>query len=453
MAKYTPELYDKQSKVQFFYNEFKRRDANPDGFDCKMKNWFTSINKYCEDEDEFLVNLNELRDRFECMSIRPQVSCLKLVLTNMIKERKLLPFEEFKRDFLHNSTDNNGWLGWGFSSVKKTIGWFSSSVSTSSDYTETIDEQLNIYDKYVNLTVFDRITRKVLTYVKENNLIGQLLKYNEVEEELSSKLNLDKKQLELIIQFLECKGNCKTVEMNTKIIKFEEGNATISDKELSLMRLEDAKLMIEADVEKIEEEIEKCKEEAREAIKQNNKAKGMNILKKKLRLNQQLERKHNQYDNIETLEEQLLSTDTNKQILDVLAKSTQVLKSKQAVPDDVDDLLISVEEAMVSHNSLLHDLSKPIGVQFDDDELEDELNQLIAEDEIEKVASSSTNNDLTENKFKDISKTANQPSTAQSNRDEPDELFERLRKLKSPPTTSISNKKDKVRYALLDDDL
>lgn len=127
MSKYIPDLYDKQSKVQFFYNEFKRRDANPEGFDNKMKNWFTSINKYCEDEDQFLINLSELRNQFEHLSCKPHTNCLKLVLTNMIKERKLLPIDEFKKEFLNNQ--NSGWVNWGFNSVKKTIGWFSSNVT------------------------------------------------------------------------------------------------------------------------------------------------------------------------------------------------------------------------------------------------------------------------------------------------------------------------------------
>lgn len=129
MSKYIPELYDKQSKIQFFYNEFKRRDANPDGFDNKMKNWFTSINNYCDDEDRFLVDLSELRNQFEYMTVRPHTNCLKLVLTNMIKERKLLPVDEFEQDFLTDSNANGGWLNWGFNSVRKTIGWFSSGVS------------------------------------------------------------------------------------------------------------------------------------------------------------------------------------------------------------------------------------------------------------------------------------------------------------------------------------
>lgn len=129
MSKYLPEVYDKQSKIQFFYNEFKRRDANPDGFDCKMKNWFSSVSKYCEDEDRFLIDLAELRQEFECFSCRPHPNCLKLVLTNMVRERKLLPVDEFEREFL--SGQNRGsWLDWGVSSVKKTFGWFSSGVAS-----------------------------------------------------------------------------------------------------------------------------------------------------------------------------------------------------------------------------------------------------------------------------------------------------------------------------------
>ena len=308
-----------------------------------------------------------------------------------------------------------------------------------------------------------------MSYARENGLFGQILKYNDLEADLCTKLDLGEEQLQLIISFLASKGNCKLVDSSVKIIKFDDCNATISEKEISLLRLEDAKVMIEQDIDKIEDEIERCKEEAREAIKQNNKSKGMNILKKKARLNQQLERKHNQFDNIETLEEQLLSTDTNKQILDVLAKSTQVLKSKNKMPEDVDELLCSLEEAMESHKSLLHDISKPLGGQFvDEDELEEELNQLIEEDEIEKIIGEN----VSTNNLKDLSKTVattksskielltnNTPTTVQSpsceDKSESDELFERLRKLKSPPQQPVasSQKNEKIRYALLDDDL
>ena len=306
----------------------------------------------------------------------------------------------------------------------------------------------------MNVNVFDRIARKVLGYVKENKLFGQILKYSEFEASICSALDLDKQQLEMIIRFLECKSNCTMAESNVKLIKFEDGNAKITDKELSLRRLEDAKVMIEQDMMKLEEEIERCKEEAREAIKQKNKSKCMNILKKKARLSQQLEHKLNQFDNIETLEDQLLNSDTNKQILEALAKSSQALKAKQPSADQVDDLLISIEDAMESQKSLLHDISRPIGGQLvDEDDLEEELNQLIEEDEIEKIAvssSSGTQIDLSKRAAK--SKPA-APSTPEE--DESDELFERLRRLKGPPTAKPTPdaKQERVRYALLDDDL
>lgn len=310
----------------------------------------------------------------------------------------------------------------------------------------------------MNLNVFDRIARKLLGYVRENNLFGRILKYSEFEENVCSKLALDKRQLEMIIRFLESKSNCQIAESNVKIIKFDEGNATITDKELSLRRLEDAKAMIEQDMAKLDEEVERCKAEAREAIKQNNKSKCLNILKKKARLTQQLEHKLNQFDNIEVLEDQLLNSDTNKQILEALAKSSQALKAKQPSADHVDDLLISIEDAMESHKSLLHDISRPIGGQvFDDDELELELNQLIEEDEIEKIAKEQPSKQATKSNAK-VAATNSQPANSTEDPDsESDELFERLRKLKAPPTTTptlspTAAKREKVRYALLDDD-
>lgn len=271
---------------------------------------------------------------------------------------------------------------------------------------------------------------------------------------------MDKRQLDLIILFLESKSNCKRLDSNVRIIKFDENNATITDKELSLMKLEDAKLMIEQDIEKLEDEIEKCKEEAREAIKQNNKSKGMNILKRKARLTQQLDRKHNQFDNIEVLEDQLLNSDANKQILEVLAKSSEVLKAKSPEPDSLDDLMCTIEEAMESQKSFLHDISRPLGgQQFDDDDLEEELKQLIEEDQIEKIVSTSKSvNNLVDNKLKDktTTKVNNTANKQEKEKPESDELFERLRRLKGPPTAiptiSTARKNEKPKYALLDDD-
>ena len=327
---------------------------------------------------------------------------------------------------------------------------------------EQIDDQLDEGVRLVNVNVFDRIARKVLGYVKENNLFGQILKYSEFEEKCCSRLELDKSQFEMIIRFLECKSNCKIVESNVKIIKFDAANATITDKELSLRRLEDAKVMIEQDMVKLEEEIERSKEEAREAIKQNNKSKCMNILRRKARLTQQLDHKLNQFDNIETLEDQLLNSDANKQILEALAKSSQALKAKQPSADQVDDLLFSIEDAMESQKSLLHDISRPIGGQlFDEDELQEELNQLIEEDEIEKIAVSSSSSVEPPKKVTVSSAIGSKvpqldATTSSTPASEEDDLFERLRRLKSPPAakpTLNSAKKDKLRYALIDDDL
>lgn len=298
--------------------------------------------------------------------------------------------------------------------------------------------------------MFDRLARKVLNFLKENNMYAQILRADETEDKICDDLNLDKKHYELIIEFLESKANCKRTDGN--LIKFDESNAEITDKELSLKRLEDAKLMIEQDMEKLEEEIEKMKEEAKESIKQNNKSKCLSILKKKQRLTQQLEQKNNQLDNIEILEDQLLNSDANKKVLEVLAKSSQVLKSKNQ-PEDIDDLLFTIEEAVESHNSLQDNLSRPLGVvvQFDEEELEEELNQLIEEDEIKKSAS--TTADKIKNKVEKDSRipvpsSSSLPKPAENASPESDELFERFRKLKEP---TVAKKKDKVRYALTDD--
>lgn len=235
------------------------------------------------------------------------------------------------------------------------------------------------------MKALERLADELLEQVRKQRYAGECVKYDEFAEEMLAKLRLSAETLDLIVAYLESRDQCTQVhEGSVRIIKFGAGK-TIDQRDISLFKLEVAKDLIAAETAKLEAEMERCRDEARDCIRADNKLKAKLVLKRKHRLEALLHKKQSQYDNIEILSDQILNSDSNKLIVDAFAKSAQVLKSAEVIPEDYEEMISEIEEAADLQNHMLNGLSRPLdGSQIDDGDLEKELREMIGEQQIDE---------------------------------------------------------------------
>lgn len=90
---------DEEAMNHRFQPFLKARDANPVGYDAKMKFWQQLIELYCEKQGVFMISANRLRDVFIRKNRRAQ--CLHTVLESMNASGAIRKLDDFQM----------GWLG------------------------------------------------------------------------------------------------------------------------------------------------------------------------------------------------------------------------------------------------------------------------------------------------------------------------------------------------------
>jgi hypothetical protein len=119
--------YDSKPKVTFFFHDFKSREANPEGFDSKMKNWMHVLEEHVLDRKDPLISIDDLRKQLDTQGMKPTVNCVRLVLTNLLRQEEIVAESQFQQKFSIKKGDvGDSWIGWGISGVRKIFTWGSS---------------------------------------------------------------------------------------------------------------------------------------------------------------------------------------------------------------------------------------------------------------------------------------------------------------------------------------
>jgi charged multivesicular body protein 4 len=158
--------------------------------------------------------------------------------------------------------------------------------------------------------------------------------------------------------------------------KKEDPNKTIENLNKTLEQQQKRELFLQ-------KEIEKQLELAKSYNQKKNKNAALACLKKKKNLEKQLEGVRGQMANIETMKGQIEESTMNIESIKAQKAAAKTLQNvlKTATPEKVDKVMDKVRDAMDDAKEVSEALSQSLGTEaIDEGELEDELNQLEAED-------------------------------------------------------------------------
>ena len=277
----------------------------------------------------------------------------------------------------------------------------------------------------------------------------QVFTWNEI---LSVPCNLSHEVLELVILHLSAESKAVVLEDNgRKLVKIAPSNPSFTKTEVGLSRLESARQLIEDEVTHIESQMEGLQQEARDAVKEKNQKLGLQLLRKKKRLESLLIHKNAQLENIDVLIRNLSDSDSQDAILRSYQEAAEVLKSaqKSTFVQNADKTLSSLEDALQSYNDLNLDMSRIIDPSgdFDQSDLEKELQDIVSE-------SPSPSSSAQKEEQQTTHKTVIASSTLASNNrevsdEEFDQLLGRLERLKQPshPLDSLDERNKERKQA------
>lgn len=375
---------------------FRSRSANPDGFDSKMRLWINSIEEWAILNKKLIFCLEDIHQTFiSDNGIRPDKECIRLVLSEMKRESRLVPLNSLRTSniwatsttrslMLDSLIDPKTWLGWG---VKKLVfdpaTWAVSTLTNGNDptYSDLTDLSINDKMKFVSSRSLGELSQRLQS---ELIRIGKAEKqfcfeWQHLLELISPIMNtiIDVtdgkellKMLDILIEYLAVKRHIAIqMDDDSKLIKIanpEDSNdeVKISRKDIAMARLLRAKELLTADADKYHSQAQRARHDAVASFKKREVAKAKSLLRSHKRFSALAEQKESQLTNVEIMSEQLANTDSNMMILkaykdgaDALRIANTNLDNNTSIFDDVYDATAEASYLNTEMSQMINDLS------------------------------------------------------------------------------------------------
>ena len=451
VVKAHPDEWKDLKRMKFLMTDFRARDANPEGYDDKMSFWIKNLLKWSNQAQTTEFSVKSIRESFEKDGHTPSVGLLNTVIGSMMANNQIVRLEVYKEMLTKSMAE--GWVSWGVSLATKPISWGLSTLIGSSPLAASPLPNVDQDEVLINPESIDSLANKL--FIKYRDSSSSVMKYETLQDQVMKDEKMSSSLFELLVLKLQSESKVAVTEdCNFKLIKFGF-KCTFSQSEIGLIRLESAKELVESDIRMIETSLEQLKNEARNSIKEGNKMKAKQILKKKKRLEVQMSKREAQLDNIEFLLEQLNESESHPTILTAMKAAADVLRGAEAKHDEILSTLNEVEDVVHVHQDMVADISRSIFDKSTNElELEDELNELLNDEKREEVLSGGKVGTQTEKSDQELrasgkeneptkcssveQKETNHPSSAISKDENQDQelqdLMDRLERLRSGTT-------------------
>ncbi|OTF81218.1 charged multivesicular body protein-like protein [Euroglyphus maynei] len=337
---YLPDCWNDDKRMNVLFNPFRIREINPTGWDLKMNFWINLINKWCLFDRKVVFTIDELRQNFNRDERLPHLDCAKLVISHMKRQNKILFKDEIVNRKKCSKSNGSNLVNWTLNSLivrPITSGW--NWLSTKDDNSHSNDDKiLPISHDYqlINVEAMQIFSQSIESFIKniETTCMSYSKFINLVNKNVFIETKLNEISMDIVLMNLESENKLKIYdEAGYKIIKFGN-NQQIKDSDITLVKLEMVKEILEKEATDLERKMETLNNEARAAIANGNRDKALLLLKRKKRLENRVKEKDLQIDNIEILCSELLETGSQKLMLKTFQMANDVLKKNSTKIED-----------------------------------------------------------------------------------------------------------------------
>ncbi|VDD95315.1 unnamed protein product [Enterobius vermicularis] len=304
-------------------NGYLLRDVNPVDYDRKITFWTDLIGQSCLGEKNAVFTLEGLKKRFRRGDQIP--GSLDVVIADMHKKAEVLTVDELE-------SRDQGWLQWGYSLVRSSF-WSPQANTSSIEYVHMPTLRVG----------FLIVSSKTLT-IGVSKTGEEILKFRDAS----------------------VRGP----------IQWTESDASVHDMRRAMSKLE-------REIKRLEEKAKKAEQEARLFLRGGDRNRAAQHLRIKKRALREVEAKDNQYQRLLEIMHQLGQTRQNKDILDAYKAGADAFRStleRQGVhPDQIDETLDSVSEAMSMANEIRDAIATGVPTDNMDADLEAELAAILGD--------------------------------------------------------------------------
>jgi vacuolar-type H+-ATPase subunit I/STV1 len=250
---------------------------------------------------------------------------------------------------------------------------------------------------FVNL--LEKKSQNLLKYLQDNVVcyrnVDSVIEYEKLCDIYLSNITgesaTSRNDFELVLKYLEVNQKCiinHTELENKALVKFALNMngyvQPLTQVEKSYQSLKYTETKLEVEVDKYCKQIETTNEAVKSYLSKNNKNTALKLLKKRKQLEKSLHDKEETLGNIQAMMCSIQQADTNQLTFDVYSKSAEALKEAQKLVniDKVDETMADIQDALSTNADIEEALKSPVGFKFnkvDEDELNTELNELLAE--------------------------------------------------------------------------
>nr|XP_022909530.1 charged multivesicular body protein 7 [Onthophagus taurus] len=371
-----PASWNDEARLNVLFAPFRSRSVNPKDWDTKMHFWKNLTFIYCTHHEKYSFTLPELTKIFTKNGRPP--ACLNVVVDDMVKSSEIKPIG----DFLTKPSET--WGSWAADTfIKKPVVW---SFKKLKDSVMTPDTNV----RYIHVLAIEKNATELCNNLPED-FDMKVIDLKEVVKVLEIK---NDENLHFIIHYLNCEKKISLKEVHSgreivTLVKFCNKNfCDITDGDVDLYTLEVSEKTLLETVDKLEEQANKLIKEVKNYLLAGKKQLAKISLRKKHELERTIEKRVHALHNIQILISRLKDADTDGQVLasyqKALAGLRRTFNEKGLNEDAVSDTMLDLEEMMDVQKDIQEAMVFKTTDIANDRELEEELEDLLAEETAEK---------------------------------------------------------------------
>eukprot|EP01103_Thecamoeba_quadrilineata_P016067 TRINITY_DN5272_c0_g1_i1.p1 TRINITY_DN5272_c0_g1~~TRINITY_DN5272_c0_g1_i1.p1 ORF type:complete len:439 (-),score=113.43 TRINITY_DN5272_c0_g1_i1:864-1994(-) len=331
--------------------------------------WAKAIKDLLRQKHGLTFTLEELRQDLKKDGLSPL--CLEPLISFLLTDKKVFNADVYQ-------SDQVGWSSW----IWKQM--FGPSTGVLSHQQKLVQQELlnEFADKFLKLrddkassgTFLDKLVLEedvdkdlqtdpfLLSTTDKNVLINYLIS----SKRAASVIDPQKKQ----------KLGLKLIDPKSKVI-------TVTDVDKGILKLKEVVSLLQKRHKKLTEEMENSRKKAYEHKTRNQKRLALSQLKKSKHQEATLEKNDKSLDTLYSILETIENQTTDVEIFEAYKEGTRTLRElvRQSglTPEKVDEVTFDLECVLADQREAEEALAAPIGLDFGEEDLEKELNELLAQ--------------------------------------------------------------------------
>lgn len=344
----------------------------PKIYDEKIRFWKGMIENYCEYKRSSKICIQELKFVFKRFGVVP--SCLSTVIAQMQSEGSAVEEEKFMQQPKSN---------FGVAMETLIVKPFSKGVEMirGKMATKIIDEQI----MFIVLSAIINQSRQLLEHIEQHLLFNQIISMDELaKDEIKGLSNEGIPPVLHYIASVSKRVSITNKSESNQLLKFFEPHSPatpITEMERSIFNLQQTEKLLLGKINRLGDMIKEVKEKARRCLKEENKEMAKSWLRKKLLMEEDLTKRINVLDTVQTMLHRVRSSKSDCDILSTYQTGLDSIKSIYNEPnmsfEHVQKVIDEMREVFEQQNEFEALLTETESDNDQSENLEQELQDLI----------------------------------------------------------------------------